>query len=258
MADKDDVLDLFNDAVGEGLEQDASQIMVANLDAIALAGAQGTEVGEIPTDEVTLVAMIHDGSGSMINERDVVVQSYRELLEALKGSKQAESILISDWIFNTTKELVHGFIPVAQAPDLDSVYSPGGGTALYDTALAALTGIVAYRQQLENNGVRTKCVVVVFSDGDDNSSAVTNIEVQKVAKALLDQEIYVLAYVGFSDYGVLNKSEAKQLADEIGFKDVIAAGTGPSEIRRIFQQVSASIIRASQAVVSSGGFFNNP
>jgi len=257
MANKKNIGDLFEDSVDEGLDKKASQIMVANIDAITVAGAQGTEVDAIPTDEVTLVAMIHDGSSSMYEKRDSVVQSYKELLGALRESKQADSILVSDWIFHTGRQLVHEFVPVADVPDFDLVYHPEGMTALYDTVLSALTGLAAYGQELRNNGVRTKCVVVVYSDGEDNSSRIINTEVQKVAKALLDQEIYVLAYVGFSDFGVMTDDEARVLARDIGFNEAIGAGLTPSEIRRIFRQVSASIIQTSQtAVTKDNGFFN--
>lgn len=258
MADMNDVNDLFEEAVEDGLDEQASQIMVANLDAVALAGCQGTEIDLIPEDEVTLVSVIHDGSGSMDGARDVVVQSYEGLLDALRGSKKAESIFISDWIFNTQSDLVHDYLPVEQAPNLDNSYFPNGGTALYDTVLKGLSGIVAYGQQLRSNGVRTKNVVVVFSDGEDNSSRVTSTEVRKVTKALLSQETFILAYVGFTTYGMMDEAEVQRLADEIGFNDVIAVGTSPSEIRKIFQQVSDSIIQVSQSAVSSGGFFAAP
>lgn len=258
MAGMNDINDLFDEAVEDGLDEQASQIMVENLDAVALAGCQGTEIDLIPEDEVTLVSVIHDGSGSMYEARDVVVQSYEGLLDSLKGSKKAETILVSDWIFNDQANLVHDYMPVDQVPGLENTYDPDGSTALYDTVLKGLSGIVAYGQQLRSNGVRTKNVVVVFSDGGDNVSRVDSAEVRKVTKALLAQETFVLAYVGFTNYGMMDEAEVQRLADEIGFKDVIAVGTSPSEIRKIFQQVSDSIIQVSQSVVQSGGFFAAP
>lgn len=259
MASSQNIHDLFADAVDDGLDVNASQIMVANLDAVALAGCQGTEVDLIPTDEVTLVSFIHDGSGSMVDERDVVVEAYRQVIEALQGSKQSDSILVSDWIFNDTRNLVHGFVPASQVPDLNASYNPDGSTALYDTVMVALTGLTAYGQQLRANGVRTKNVVVVFSDGDDNASRLTTAaQVKLVAQSLLAQETFILAYVGFDRYGYLSETGVRRLADSIGFVDVITATTDQSAIRKILRQVSASVIRASQTSVSSGGFFTGP
>jgi hypothetical protein len=71
--------------------------------------------------------------------------------------------------------------------------------------------------------------------------------VQTVSKALLDQEIYTLAYVGFGG------SDLKKIAKEVGFPSVLTSNASASEIRRIFQQVSASIIRGG--AVGANGFF---
>jgi hypothetical protein len=257
MNDQDNVRDLFDEAVDDGHDAKASQVMVANLDTVALAGCAGTEIDLIPTDEVTLVVFVHDGSGSMSGDEQAVITAYKEVIDAFKGSKTADSILVSDWIFNTQRNLAHGFVPVAQVPDFASAYHTMGGTALYDTVLAALTGLVAYGQQLRSNGVRTKNVVIVFSDGEDNSSHKDRdgSQTRQVAKALLDQETFILAYVGFTNGTVAEENYVRRLADVIGFTDVITAKTGASGIRKIFQQVSASVIRASQNKVSSGGFF---
>lgn len=97
--------------------------------------------------------------------------------------------------------------------------------------------------------MRTRCVIVVFSDGDDNSSNASAQQVRTVSNGLLAQEIYSLAYVSFGG------SDLRQIADAIGFPSIITASTTPSEIRRIFQQVSQSVLRASQMKVGAGNSF---
>jgi hypothetical protein len=59
------------------------------------------------------------------------------------------------------------------------------------------------------------------------------------------QEIYTLAYVGFSSGGIA-QSQLEQLADDIGFPETLIAGLNHSELRRIFNMASTSTVRASQ------------
>jgi uncharacterized protein YegL len=246
-----DIQDLFADAQNEGLEDQASVILVENLDSVALAGCSGADLAEINTDDVTLVAAVIDASASMSGERQAVIDGFNTMLETFNGSKQADSILVSAWSFNNSAQLHFSYAPVPLVKKLTwADYNPDGGTALYDTLLYVMAGMVAYGQTLRNNGLRTRGIIVVFSDGEDNSSRATAQQVSTVSRGLLAQEIYTLAYAGF---GV---PDPARLAAEVGFPSVIPAGSGPSEIRRIFRQVSASVIRVSQATVGAGnGFF---
>jgi uncharacterized protein YegL len=251
MSNKDDILDLFSSAVKEeGFDAGASLILVDNLDTIAMAGCAGTDVDQLNSDDVTLVAVVLDQSSSMHGSSPAVLAGYNTMLEALKDSRQADSILISTWKFSDNSELLFSYTPVTQLGKLTAHdYTPTGSTYLYSTVLDVMTGLVAYGQHLRINGVRTRCVVVVFSDGEDNMSRVTAHDVKTVSDALMAQEIYSLAYVGFGG------SDLRRIADAIGFPSIITASTDASEIRRIFHQVSQSVIRASQMTVGTGNSF---
>ena len=70
------------------------------------------------------------------------------------------------------------------------------------------------------------------------------------AQGLAAQEAYTLAYAGFGGGDVAGRAKA------LGFPSVIAAGATDAEIRRVFRQVSAGVLRASRGVGSLGaGFF---
>ncbi|HEX2913093.1 MAG TPA: vWA domain-containing protein [Chloroflexia bacterium] len=247
-----DVQDLFSDAGAEGLNQAATTILVDNLDAVALAGCSGADLDEINTDDVTLVAAVIDASGSMAGVKKDVVAGFNTMLDTFRGSKQADSILLSTWSFNDKPQLHYSYTPVPLVADLTAQdYHADGGTALYDTLLYVMAGMVAYGQSLRNSGVRTRCIVVVFSDGADNTSRSHSFQVRSVSAGLLSQEIYTLAYAGFGG------GSLQAIANEVGFPSIITASSTPSEIRRIFNQVSASVIRASQTRIgtSASSFF---
>lgn len=246
-----DIQDLFADAQGEGLENQATTILVENLDSLALAGCNGADLDDINTDDVTLVAAVMDASGSMGGVRQAVIDGFNTMLASFNGSKQADSILVSAWSFSNNAQLHFSYTPAPLVKKLTwNDYDPEGGTALYDTLLYVMAGMVAYGQTLRNNGVRTRGIIVVFSDGVDNMSRAKAYQVNTVSNGLLAQELYTLAYAGFG------LADPARLAAEVGFPSIIPAGSGPSEIRRIFQQVSASVIRASQATVGAGSFFS--
>jgi len=92
----------LSNAVSSGIISSQSQAAItADLDDIALAGCQGVDIDDIDSEEVTLVAVVIDGSGSMEEHQQDVLTSYREqFLEPLKKAKNAESILVSVWVFS--------------------------------------------------------------------------------------------------------------------------------------------------------------
>ncbi len=248
------VQDLFDNAQDEGLSANAVGILVNNLNATTMAGTQGTAVDDLAGDEVTLLVEVIDMTGSMSIYQDAVIDAYNAHLRAIIASKAADSILMSTWLFNTKSILRHGYMPIADVPTLDrKSYNPDNFTALYDAVIDAFTGIVAYGQSLRDAGVRTKIVVVVISDGEDNASRNSAAAVAMVAKDLLQQEIYTLAFVAFGMNG-------KSVAAQIGFptSNVMDEKSGDSEIRKAFNTTSKSVIRASQAVIggASQNFFS--
>lgn len=244
-----------------------AQVMEEELDDIALAGCTGIPVADLDTDENTLVTVVIDASSSMGPFQDAVIRSYNDqFLKPMKKAQNAESILVSAWIFSGSGKdacrLLHGYTPVSQCPELDDqTYDPYGSTPLWEAVQKAMTGIVTYGQTLVQAGSRIKHIIVVLSDGENNSSkrGITAAKIQAQAADLLKQETFVLAYAFFGA-----ESDGDYYAKEIGFPENhrITAGLNDSEIRRIFREVSASVISTSQAQVSTNlsgnAFFANP
>ena len=252
-----DVKNLFNNSVDDGdLNSQASLIMINSLDGTNLAGCMGTSVDDLETDDVTIVTTILDASLSMKSFESTVRDSYDKFIKSLQESKQAGSILVSNRTFHSKQTILHGFKKVDEIKPIDKQYKANGGsTALYDTLLDALTGIKAYSKSLNQNGVRTKCVVAVFSDGDDNDSKkASSNDVKTVSDELLRSEMFYLVYVGYQQDPSTN---LKAIADTVGFPNVLTTNATESEIRRSMDLVSKSIIRTSQTQIGkSNSFFS--
>ncbi|NUP08697.1 MAG: hypothetical protein HOW73_21825 [Polyangiaceae bacterium] len=233
------------------LDQLAQQALVSNLDDTVLLGCVGLGADQIDAADATLVSVVCDMSGSMAPHKKGVIDAFNTMLAALTSAKAASAILVSLWAFSDSARLLSSYEPIDRKAQLGpSVYVPDGGTALYDTTLAAMAGLVAYGQRLFDEGVPTKRILFVLSDGDDNASKATSAEVKAAATALSRQEAYTLAYAGFGNADLAGQ------ADAIGFPHVITTSASASELRRIFRQVSQSVLRVSQGTMpAAGGFF---
>jgi len=248
------IQNLFDNAQDEGLSAAAAGILVNNLNATTIAGAQGTTVDDLAGDEATLYVRVIDRTGSMQRFQQVVIEAGNEQIDALKGSKASDSILMSTWVFNERSTLLHSYVALDNAVKLDkNNYDPDGMTALYDAVLDATTSAVAYAQTLRDAGIRVKVVIVIVSDGEDNSSRNTVAKVKTVVTDLLKQEIYTVAFVAFG-------TEGKRIAAEMGIPadNVLDESADAHSIRIAMGTVSKSVIRASQTVIGqqSQSFFS--
>ncbi|MCU0496718.1 MAG: VWA domain-containing protein [Anaerolineae bacterium] len=240
---------LFQNVQQNGMSHQSVDLLIQNLNGQAALGCIGAQIDELNTDDVTLLVVILDESGSMGGVRNEVIDSFNQMTRALNDSKNSDSILMSAWKFADQPRLLFGYTPIDRVKDLTKAdYDPQGSTALYDTILDGFRGIVAYGQDLRNNGLRTRAIIVVISDGEDNVSKYTASAVHTVSQDLIKQEYYTLAFVGLG-----HPATFQQIAKNIGFNQVLTVNNSPAEIRRALQMISGSVIRASQGVINTNG-----
>lgn len=253
--DTQQVEDVLDSALQDGdLSARSHAILVENLDTLTTLGAQGVAPEDLLEDRVTLFVPIVDHTGSRSLEADLMRSEYNKMIDALKASSAKDTILVSSWLFGTSSSLLHGFVALDDAVQLDvSNYDPMGATALYDAVLDVLTSTAAYTKTLLDQGYRVKVVIVILTDGEDNYSNISPSQVKQVADDLLQQEIYVLALVAFGT------GFAHTAADLMGIpqENVMEYGGDKRDIRHAFQLVSSSVIRQSQTHIGdSASFFS--
>ncbi len=263
--------DLFQSAQDDGLTDDTLDLLISNLNGPTMATAVGVPLDQLGSSEVTLAMNIIDMSGSMAPYAADLMQAYNDsYLGAMNNSIAAADILVSAILFNENVKLLHGYVGIDDAIRLTvTEYDPYGGTALYDAVAGGLTNMVLYAQQLRQSGVMVRCIVIVYSDGEDNSSRQRARDVARTAQELLKQELYTLAYVGFvpgaqkpvmgfNTKGAVNPAlaEVQKLATDIGFSDALTAGLSQDALRHIFHLVSMSTVHVSQSSTAPAGLFN--
>lgn len=240
---------IFAEAAEEGMiSLPTKDLLCVNLDDAVLAGCAGVNPDDIEATEVTLVSLLIDDSGSMAGLEDAVISGERTMLEAFGRSKQSDSFLVGMWALNRPVPY-HSYVRIADAVRLDRRnYQPEGMTPLCDRWGEVLSANVAYAQQLRANGTSVRSIAVVITDSYDNAShKFTTRDCARIAKDLLASEQFILAMVG-----VGSEADFRVMARTMGLPDgaVLLSAATASDMRRAFQLVSQSVIRASQAAIS--------
>jgi len=118
----------------------------------------------------TLIALVLDKSGSMGHLRQSTIEGLNAFLDEQRETQDAGEAFVSLTLFDTSFDVRYVGTPIAQVAPLGSPtnqYSTGGGTALYDGVGVTVAGV---EQWIRNNEFGGKVVVVIFTDGEENSS----------------------------------------------------------------------------------------
>lgn len=254
---------IFKNAVDEGA---LSQAALAALDVPDLGAqiqaAMGTPADQVQASEVVLVTIELDDSGSIRfgSNEQVIRDGYNAILDALLATKQKDSIMVCVRYLN--KGVVTPYVPLTQAPRLTAAnYQASGGTPLYDQSVIALGGVLAKAQEFSSNGVPTRTVTVIVTDGADEGSVKSRPnDVATVVKDMQKAETHIICAMGIND----GRTDFIKVFKSMGIDDqwILTPGNSPSEIRKAFAVVSQSVARASQVAgaafskAAMGGFAN--
>lgn len=246
-----------------GLDAGAVSQMQLTADALGPAinaGLGDVTIDDITTAEVVLVTVLVDDSSSIQfgGNAGIMREGVNEILDSLKGSKQSASVLISCRYLNAPAGTDHGVLypyrPLDGAVRLDQHnYHPSGGTPLLDQTAVTLTGVATKMAEFEQGGVAARAVTVIVTDGAEQGSHQYRypVELKPTVDGLLKSEAHIIAGMGISD----GTTDFRKLFQDMGLQDdwILSPKNSESEIRRAFQLVSQSAVRASQA---QGGSFS--
>jgi hypothetical protein len=254
-----DLTSLLGDA---GLDASATAAMQLTADTLGPTIQEGLgdiELDDITTAEVVLVTLLIDDSSSINfgGNADAVRSGHNLIISALKGAKQSASVLINCWQLNAG--VTYPYVLLDNAPQLDtSNYRPSGYTPLYDQIAGILTGVAAKMAEFEQGGVAARAITVIVTDGSDQGSRQhTAASVKKIVAGLLTTEQHIVAGVGIDD----GYTDFATVFGDMGLLSewILTPSNSPSDIRRAFQTVSQSAVRASQTAgtfsqTATGGF----
>lgn len=204
---------------------------------------ENTSVEEIDSENINLIFLGIDQSGSMSSFSNDMKHSLNEFKDALTNSKEADEILVARANFEDSID-IGGYKKI---DEFDTAFRAGGCTAMYDAITKGTEKLKEYRQYLKDQGVRVKAVFAIFSDGLDNSSCSGFSDAKRSIEFLNNEEI-TTAFISFG-------GEATNEAKNLGFRNILDVTSSASELRKAFNCLSKSVIESSKSVVADGDDF---
>lgn len=265
MSNTANIAELFKTAEDEGSLSPASANALKVVDiGNQIRAALGVKVDDVKASEVTLVTMLIDDSGSIRfgSNAEIVRDGHNLVIDSLLESNQKNSILAHTRYLNG--KILFPYCLIGQAVKMDKHnYNPNLGTPLYDESVVVLGTVLAKAQEFSDNGVVSRSVTLIVSDGaDEHSARATAKNVADIIQDMLKSEIHIVAAMGIDDGG---RTDFCRVFKEMGIRDewILTPSNTKSEIRKAFQLFSKSALRASQSAkifsqLALGGGFVNP
>lgn len=208
--------------------------------------APNLPVDKIENERQTLIGLLVDDSSSMYSFSAVMQDCLEKFKRAIQGSKQEDEMLVALSKFGGNGVRMGGYQLINSMP---TDYYTDGGTPLYDCIIQAQRDTYdgnggGYHEELQQNGVKVKSVIAIFSDGDDTASQ-SNLGSARQAIELLRSKEIIVAFVAFGP-------NARGIANKLGIddKNILETDANEHDLREVFNVISKSAISASKNAAS--------
>lgn len=194
----------------------------------------------IQVSETINVTFVIDKSGSVTNYVDDLNNVLNEFLHELQRSHVSDRVMLSVVEFNDKIDVKSAFHPIADVKDFD--VRPYGLTNLYGATLAALENAVAYKEEQENNGLTSKSLVFIITDGLDNVKAALPSEIAKKLQEIYSNEMNSFSFSVIM-FGLGDEADFDSAREAMGIKPEMLAklGTSAKELRKMVGFISSSV-----------------
>jgi hypothetical protein len=218
-------------------------------------------VENLGATEYTLVTIVIDKSGSVVNFAKDLLNMVKTVVEACKDSPRSENLLIRLLLFNDVIEEVHGF-RILKDIDVANDYkdiTPYGTTALFDATYDAVGATVDYSSRLvKEYEYDVNGIVVIVTDGMNNRGSMTPKSIaDKVSIALANEQIESLTTILvqlkdlISPYSADINKHLKEFRESANLSQFVDIGDAtPGKIAKLAQFVSQSVSSQSQSLGS--------
>jgi uncharacterized protein YegL len=181
------------------------------------------------------VICILDKSGSMQSMRAEVTTGFNKFVQEQKTLNN--DIKLTLILFDNLDYVIHDRIDINEIPQLNqSVYVPQGMTAYFDALGRAIDNTGVRLKNTPEDEKPEKVIVMVFTDGEENSSVVYD---GKKLKGMIEhqEEIYDWSFMFFG-----SKIDALVSSEEIGIKNYSNVEFSKSGINAMYSTLSRSIV----------------
>lgn len=199
---------------------------------------------EIETDETINAVFVIDTSPSITTYVNELNYAFNDFVESMQKSHVAERLFVSVIEFNQTIKVVSGFQPVSFIPKMDFSKSIKGCTSLYDGTLTGLKNAISYRTNLENSGVKTKTLLFVITDGEDNNSKNPPHVIKNMISGIKNNERNAFSFTSIL-FGVGDRQYFEGAQKDMGIDHLATVGTSGDDMKRMIGFISQSISSVS-------------
>lgn len=216
-------------------------------------------IEDLGATEFSLVTLVNDVSSSVYDYADEMSNASSEVIASCQKSPRADNLLVRSLHFNQHVNEIHGFKSLDNC-DIDDYKEngslalvPSGSTALYDATINAVASTSDYAKNLSEQDFLVNGIIIIMTDGFENTSRSTIDDVVKALANVKKQETLESLLTILVGVGAESGDEAalKEYKDKVGLDQFInIKDTSAQSLAKLAKFVSSSISSQSEALGS--------
>jgi uncharacterized protein YegL len=208
----------------------------------------------------TLVTIAVDVSGSVDEFKKEMEDAIKEIITSCNKSPRKDNLMIRIVTFDTNMQELHGFklLVDCDPDDYTDCLKIGGMTALFDAANNAIAATNDYAKKLGDEDFDANAIVIIITDGCDNSSnEASTSTVKKTLQASVREEslesmLSILVGVGVGQWAEVQDA-LDTFKNEAGITQYVEiSDANANNLAKLADFVSRSISAQSQALNTGG------
>ena len=220
-------------------------------------GFSAAKIDDLGASEYTLVTIVADRSSSTNGFQKDMEKCLQEIIKASQHSPRADNLMVRLVTFDHGLQEEHGFrlLQDCNLADYNGTLSPGGTTALYDAVIDGVEATSYYGQSLMEQDYLANGIVIVITDGGENSSKLNDVGyVRKAfAEAVKGEKLESFVSILVAVNAGTAAAELRDFQKQGGFDQFVELkDASKNTLAKLAQFVSQSISSQSQALGSGG------
>lgn len=226
-----------------------------NLKTFNIGGGNYTfsavNINELGSSEYTLVTIVLDTSGSVINYKTELENCLEEIVKSCKFSPRVDNLMLRLVTFNSNENEIHGFklFSNCEPTHYKGILKCNGLTSLYDATYNSVNCMTEYGKNLVKNDYSVNGIIFIITDGEDNNSVKTPSDVKDVLNICMNNE-YLESLTSIL-IGVNTNSQISNsltlFKEHAGLTEYIDLGdANEKKLAKLAKYVSQSIVSQSQ------------